>query len=77
MKTVTFISHYFRHETNIRLSDDKYNSLMHNSAYEPIELYLLDANRVSYGISPIIFSVGQIKRLHRELLGTEYWDKII
>ncbi len=77
MKTVTFVSHYNKEEMNIRLTDEKYDKLMNNSRYEPMELYRLDADRVAYDEEPQILSKAQIKRLNKSLLGTEYWDKIV
>ena len=77
MKNVTFVSHYNKEEMNIRLSDEKYEQLMNNKHYEPMELYLLDADRVAYGKEPKILSKGQIKRLNNALVRTEYWDKIM
>ena len=76
MKTITFVSHYNKEEMNIRLSDEKYDMLMNNKHYEPMELYLLDADRVAYGKEPQIFSASQIKRRKKALIGTEYFDKI-
>lgn len=76
MKNVTFVSHYNKEEMNIRLTDEKYEQLMNNKGYEPMELYLLDADRVAYGKEPQIFSASQIKRLNKALIGTEYWGKI-
>ncbi len=77
MKTVTFASHYNNEEMNIRLTDEKYDELMNNSRYEPMELYRLDADRVAYGQEPRILSKAQVKRLENALTGTEYWDKIV
>lgn len=77
MKTVTFISHYCSKDKHIRLSDDNYNKLMDHEIYSPIELYLNDVERVSYGLTPIIFSKSQIMRLNKGVIGLEYWDKIV
>lgn len=77
MKTVTFVSHYFCTEMKIRLTDDKYKMLFNDEYYTPLQLYFQDVDRVSYRLPPVIFSLGQIKKLDKFLLGTLLWDKII
>lgn len=77
MKTVTFVSHYMNLRMNIRLSIQKYDLLMANKYYYPIELYRIDADRFHHGLEPKIFSPGQLKRLSSFLSGTEYWDNIL
>lgn len=77
MITVTFISHYFKIELNIRLSQTKYDVLMNNKFYYPMELYRIDVDRVKHGFQPHIFSPAQINKLKNYLSGSEYWDKIM
>ena len=74
MKTITFTSHYNKHEMNIRLTDEKYEKLMSDNA--PVELYCLDSDRVASGYVPLVFSAAQIRRLNKALVGIDYWDKI-
>lgn len=77
MKTVTFISHFCSKDKHLRLSDDKYNMLLENEYYSPMELYLKDVDRFLYGITPIIFSQSQIMRLNKGVICLDYWDKIV
>lgn len=77
MKTVKFVSLLFHAEMKIRLTDRKYDVLMHNELLSPLQRYNLDAERVSYGFPPQLFSEGQIKKLKHALLGLDIWDKII
>lgn len=76
MKIVTFVSHYFMFKANSRLTDGMYILLMKNKSFSPIELYNLDVDCFSHGNYPQIFSAGQLIKLKKSLLGTEYWDHI-
>jgi hypothetical protein len=71
MKTITFISHYYKQRVNVRLSDEKAAKID-----ELILLYRDDSDRVAYGYEPQTFSRSQIKSLDHALLGIDYWDKV-
>jgi len=72
MKTITFTSHYNKHEMSVRLSDDKAEKID-----ELLELYHNDSDRMAAGYEPKTFSRAQIKRLNKALVGIDYWDKIV
>lgn len=74
MKTITFISHYNAIRVNVRLSDEKAESLLNNKWYSAIKLYNKDCQRVFAGQQPLYLSKSQLRRL--TLPGIDYFDAV-